>query len=339
MTTELENEVRQAMATKAGALPGGSAARVRAFDYHPRRRRAPVAAAFAGAATAGTVVAVVVTGGAPAAYAGWSATPTSAATPSPTADASCQSQLENSGSVPPGTSEPASGTWSSVLTDVRGPFTVGLFQNGSAYAACFTSPSFTVLNQVSSDGSGHAGGRISVSQQADGTQSPSSAGQAIRNSVGIAISRTSSGSLTHVVQDHLSNTSDGAYTFVDGTTAAGVTGVTLGLDDGQDVVATVADGWFLAWWPGGATANSAQVSTASGTSNEQLVPLSVPTPPGGPVSGPGSTGNPSSGSATSGNSGSGGPSTNENSGSGGAGNSGPSTSTGGTGGTGAAGAG
>ena len=36
-----------------------------------------------------------------------------------------------------------------MLTDVRGPFTVALFQNGGAYAACFTSSSFTEVTQVS----------------------------------------------------------------------------------------------------------------------------------------------------------------------------------------------
>src|SRR5580704_4371896 len=94
MTTQLENDVREAMAARAGALPSGVASRVRAVDYRPRRRRAPVAASvLVGAATAGTVVAVVVGGGAPAAYAGWSATPASTPAPSPAAAADCQSQL------------------------------------------------------------------------------------------------------------------------------------------------------------------------------------------------------------------------------------------------------
>ena len=143
MTTQLENEVRAAMAARASIVPSGAVARVRAMDYRPRRRRAPAAAGvLAGAATAGTVVAVVVGGGAPAAYAGWSATPTSASTPSPQAAASCQNQLTSARAGPQG-GQLGSGAWQNVLTDVRGPFTVALFQDDGAYAACFTSSSFT----------------------------------------------------------------------------------------------------------------------------------------------------------------------------------------------------
>jgi hypothetical protein len=117
---------------------------------------------------------------------------------------------------------------------------------------------------------------------------------------------------------------------VEGRVASGVTGVTLVRDDGQDVVATVADGWLLAWWPGDASAISSQVTTASGTSTEPLQ-LSTKTPPAPPgllpgacASAKGTTGNASktpsggptnmtvhcAGSGSSGNSGSGSPSTN-----------------------------
>ena len=164
MTTQLENDVREAMAARAGALPSGVASRVRAVDYRPRRRRVPVAASvLVGAATAGTVVAVVVGGGAPAAYAGWSATPASTPAPSPAAAADCQSQLSATHAGPQRAAL-GSGPWQNVLTDVRGPFTVALFQNDGAYAACFTSSSFTEVNQLSATGgagasSGSSSGR------------------------------------------------------------------------------------------------------------------------------------------------------------------------------------
>ena len=83
---------------------------------------------------------------------------------------------------------------------------------------------------------------------------------------------TSSGDLKNVVQTHLSTSADGAYTLIDGRTASGVTGVTLVRQDGQDVVTTVEDGWFVAWWPGSADTTSAQVTTASGTTTETLTP-------------------------------------------------------------------
>ena len=292
MTTELENEVREAMAARAGALPSGVVARVRAFDYRPRRRRAPAAAGvLVGAATAGTVVAVVVGGGAPAAYAGWSATPTSAPAPSPEAAGNCQDQLSSTHDGPLG-SGLGTGAWQNVLTDIRGPFTVALFQDDGAYAACFTSSSFTEVSQISSSGdAGASSGSVSVQGSVpagDAGQRP--AGGVARTSV--IVTGTSSGDLQHVAQTHLSTSADGPYTLVEGRTTSGVTGVTLVGQDGQDVVATVADGWLVAWWPGTAEATSVQVSTASGTTSEQLEPLSMPpappsSPSGGSVGGSG----------------------------------------------------
>jgi hypothetical protein len=57
-----------------------------------------------------------------------------------------------------------------------------------------------------------------------------------------------------------------ALTLVDGRIGAGVTAVTIKRSDGSSVQATVANGWYLAWWPGTVTATSADITTASGTS-------------------------------------------------------------------------
>jgi hypothetical protein len=51
---------------------------------------------------------------------------------------------------------------------------------------------------------------------------------------------------------------------------AGATAVTLGLSDGTNVQATVADGSFIAWWPGSANATSAAVTGSAGTTTQQL---------------------------------------------------------------------
>jgi len=92
----------------------------------------------------------------------------------------------------------------------------------------------------------------------------------------VSLEGTSSGDLNQILQNHLTTTSDGPYTFIDGRVANGVTGVTLALDDGQSIVPMVADGWFVAWWPGDtADATSAQVTNASGTKSEPFVPLSA----------------------------------------------------------------
>ena len=131
---------------------------------------------------------------------------------------------------------------------MRGPFTVALFQNDGAYAACFTSPSFTEMNELSS--SPMAGGRsreLSAAGVCTGAGSGGS-GPAAGQYGGPGGHRT--GSLNQVVENHL--TTGTVYDLIDGR-AAGVTGVTLVRGDGQDVVATVADGWFVAWWPGAAS--------------------------------------------------------------------------------------
>ena len=176
MTTALEADVRDALASQAARLDLSTAvSRVRAVDYRPRHlgisRRLSLGAA-AGSATAGTVVAVVLLGGAQPAFAGWTAaptTPTSAETA--TAADSCQSSL-----------------------------------------------------------------------------------------------------------------ADGPYTLVAGQVSSAVTGVALAETDGTQVVATVANGWVIAWWPNDNGIASAAVTTASGTTNEALTNAGPPPiTPGSPA--------------------------------------------------------
>jgi hypothetical protein len=275
MNTAFEEELSEALAQRAASLPPAATERLRAIDYHPRGHMLGVpgaigAGAAVSAATLGTVLAVVL-GSATPAYAGWSATPTSSPAPSSAAP-DCISTL-SSASTPSGTG--TTGSWQTLLTDVRGPFTITLLQNGTSYATCFTGPSFTEVNRITSSSSGSGGaqsGSLSVnSQTANGASGPQLGG------VGslVSLEGTSSGDLNQIVQNHLTTTSNGPYTFIDGRVANGVTGVTLALDDGQSVVATVADGWFVAWWPDDtANAKSAQVTKPSGTTSDPFVPLS-----------------------------------------------------------------
>ena len=274
MKTTLEEELITALRARAAALPRDASEKLRSVDYHPRRHRraAPAAlgATAVGVAAAGTAL-VVALGGAAPAYAGWSAAPTAASSPpSSQADQSCLGALS---SDQPAGDELGSGPWQPLLTDVRGPFTVALYENDSAYMGCFTSSSFTQVTQVSSGGDA-SNGVLKVSGSGSGSGSPS---QSLST---VTVAGTTSGDLQNVVQSHLS-TADGPYTLVNGRVASGVTGVTLVLDNGQDVVATVADGWLLAWWPSDATATSSQVMNASGTTSETLVSSTKgpPTPP------------------------------------------------------------
>ena len=276
MKTAFEEELSDALAHRAAAVPRGAAERLRAIDYHPRHHRLPVPVAVgtgaaAGAATVGTVLAVVL-GGATPAFAGWSAIPSSAA-PTSAAAPDCLSTLTSAAAGQAGTS--SGGTWQTLLSDVRGPFTITLLQNGSSYATCFSGPSFIEVNRITSAtlaaGSASSGELTITGQGANGGHNTAQGGLGSL----VSLEGTASGDLTQVLQNHLTTSSDGPYTFIDGRVANGVTGVTLSLDDGQSVVSTVADGWFVAWWPGStADATSAQVTKASGTTSEPFVPVS-----------------------------------------------------------------
>jgi hypothetical protein len=65
-------------------------------------------------------------------------------------------------------------------------------------------------------------------------------------------------------------------TLVDGRTGAGVTAVTIERSDGSSVQASVANGWYLAWWPGTVTATNAKITAASGTSTAAFPPTPTP---------------------------------------------------------------
>jgi|HubBroStandDraft_6_1064221.scaffolds.fasta_scaffold101730_2 hypothetical protein len=107
---------------------------------------------------------------------------------------------------------------------------------------------------------------------------------------------------TPVAPNSIAVTGSGAapgFAWIIGPTGANVTGVTLLLDDGTQVQATSENGLFAAWWPGTATARSAEPTTASGTTTQPLSTGSVVLTPS--ASGTGSTGTSSSGvSGTSG---------------------------------------
>jgi hypothetical protein len=120
---------------------------------------------------------------------------------------------------------------SPVLTDSRGPYTASIYADTTTGDVCLS------------------GNGVSMSSRST-SQAPASvaAGQ-IQSSGGGT--RDSAGD---------------ALTLVDGRTGAGVTAVTIHRSDGSSVQATVANGWYLAWWPGTVAATNAEVMTTSGTS-------------------------------------------------------------------------
>lgn len=117
-----------------------------------------------------------------------------------------------------------------VLTDSRGPYTASIFADSTTSDVCLRGSGVS----MSSSSTSTAPARVAPGQiQVDGSGRRDSAGNAL--------------------------------TLVDGRTGAGVTAVTIDRSDGSSVRATVANGWYLAWWPGTVAATKAEVSTASET--------------------------------------------------------------------------
>ena len=272
MTEQLEADLREALSRCASGIPSDAGARLRAIDYHPRRSRISPrlkVGTLAGAAvTTGTVLSVVILGGASPAFAGWTASPTAAsASQTTSADASCQAQLASLAAL----SGSADGTpWTAVATDVRGPFTLVVYQDGSSDATCLSGPSLTAVSTSSGSSASE-----SVSGSASGTGDGSGLSSISR------VAGSGSDGIEQATVAHLDSTSDGAYTVIDGQLDADVTGVTLVRSDGEDIQASAGSGWFVAWWPGSLDATSAEITTPGGVTTETLnTPAQPPLPSG-----------------------------------------------------------
>ena len=115
------------------------------------------------------------------------------------------------------------------LTDTRGPFTFSIYADSNSSATCISGPSFTSVS-------------------GSGSSAPATV------------------PTDHVLlsESHLTNHDGQAYSFAEGHTGAGVSAVTLLLDDGTRVQATVANGWLVAWWPSAHAVKSAEITTPAG---------------------------------------------------------------------------
>ncbi len=270
MNDQLEAELREAFARRAAEVSSDAAERLRSVDYKPHaRRRWPLTVSAAGAASGtAAIVSVVMLGGSQAAFAGWSATPTAATdTQSTTTQENCQGYLAT---MPGG-----SGSWTQVATDVRGPYTVAVYESGDTVASCFTGPSFTTAQVESLTSSGK---EMAVTANGSSPPTPGSSS---------GVDLLSGGGVEQLMVSHLSQAENGAYTLVEGRLVSGVSAVTLVLGDGQDVAATTGSGWVVAWWPGSQDVASAQVTTASGTTTETLSAAPPPQPPSAGNASPG----------------------------------------------------
>ena len=245
--------------------------RVRRWRVSRRLAFGGIGALAAAGAAAAAIVIVFSGAHASNAFAGWTATPTHPASgQTASALAQCTSRLASSASGQ--STVPASG-WQPVLTDTRGPFTAMILQSNGATASCLTGPSFTTTLANASQGG--ALQHIESSGSTSGGQPPSI-------SV-MGLGRPSPGPISQATQQQATVNGGQPYTFLQGQVEAGVTAVTLVLSNNSQVKATVADGSLVAWWPGNAHPISAQATSDTGATSQQLTftPIS---PPNGPPS-------------------------------------------------------
>lgn len=129
------------------------------------------------------------------------------------------------------------------IADTRGPFTFSVYANSESTISCIQGPSFVALSQ---------------SQSSSPLSVP--AGQ------------------LQLASAHRSDRGNRAFGFAYGRTGTGVSAVTLVLDDGTKVQATVSGGWFIAWWPGSHQLDSAELTTPAGSTTQKF---DLPATPGG----------------------------------------------------------
>jgi hypothetical protein len=136
---QLDEQIREALAREAAAIPAGAAERLRRIDYRPRSHMLPSRLAggvlVGAAATAGAMLAF---GGTTAqvAFAGWRATPTRAsAAQTSAAEATCRARLAR------GSKHGVRADTNPRLTDTRGPFTLIVYDQ----ATCLVGPGFVSL--------------------------------------------------------------------------------------------------------------------------------------------------------------------------------------------------
>jgi hypothetical protein len=288
MSDSVDTVLRRAFCAEADQLPPEAIDRLLAVEFRPRTRRlspkvAIGAAAGVGASTAAAVSLLVVGTAAPA-FAGWEATPTTpAAGQLATAEAACRAHLaanSSAGSLDGPQSSP-------ILTDVRGPYTVAVYAAGSADVTCFVGPSFVAVSglSVTSTGNGasaSASGFGSVSGANGAGPASAQSRSSVRRASGGAAPVGGSGA--GISASHFTLSNGSPYSLVVGHVSGPLTSAVIERSSGSGVTATVADGWFEAWWPGTGEATSVKVTTPTGTTT-----LPIRTGPDGApgASGPG----------------------------------------------------
>jgi hypothetical protein len=149
-------------------------------------------------------------------------------------------------------SNPSLASLTPTLTDTRGPYSLLLYVQPTAVMVCISGLPST----------GITGGPAPTT--------PTIAPRTIKPEDGMFSWSLQSGTATR---------------FITGQAGPDVIAVTLVLDDGSSVEATIENGWFAAWWPSLQGVQSAELTTTTGAATQ---PLNLPTlqPPPTPAQSP-----------------------------------------------------
>jgi hypothetical protein len=117
----------------------------------------------------------------------------------------------------------AGGDWRTAIADTRGPYTLVVLANGSGTATCLTGPDPSRIVS-SSMGFGPPGAGLPAAP-ADGIVEPNTGYTAV-------------------------DAGRQGFSDAEGRAGSDVKAVRFVLADGTHVTASVANGWYLGWWPG-----------------------------------------------------------------------------------------
>jgi hypothetical protein len=139
-----------------------------------------------------------------------------------------------------------------VLVEVRGPYTAAVFASRSGGSACVEGPSGSFVGSIG------------------GVQAPDNPIKTDQIQTAVA---TASDAKGH------------AFMLLAGRVGSAVRSIVIHRSNHIDVIASIKNGWYLAWWPARAHATDATVTTRSGVHDIGLPSLATSTPAscGGPT--------------------------------------------------------
>jgi hypothetical protein len=253
MLNQVEDQLRSVLRERADEVSEEAVARLTLIDFRPRSHstRARVGVGGLGAiaiAVSATVALFGVGSTRQEAFAAYSTTPTSPAPGQLTAaDKSCIKASDRASVQDESLSNDFAGSlgrWKPVVDDVRGVNVLVVLTaptaSATALATCLTGPDFRPYPSEAATAPAPTAvpGTISESNGGGGLDSGKVGGRYAE--------------------------------LLEGAAGTGVTRVVLVLSDGIHVRATVAGGYYAAWWPGHAWAVSAEVTTTSGMTSRRL---------------------------------------------------------------------